>query len=325
MLIVLKEGTNTSQGKVNILLQAYISRVYPEDFALVSDMAYVAQNAGRIIRALLEIAISRKWANVGAVLISLSKAVEKRLWPFEHPFVQLGDALKREVMANLQRWADNYTASEFAQMTAGELGDLIHMNETHGAALLRAAKEFATLDISYELRPLTSDLLRVSVHAKRAFTWGSKRKDMIEPFWIWIEEADGGDMLQLTQIVYRQATEQVDTDFIVQTTDAMQVLGLTVRYISDRWMGAEDETHIDLSSLVKPQAFESFTPLLPIPFLDLDILGNDALKAGFSGRVQSLNNIQTHSYWSILSSNWNALLCSPSGSGKSTLAQMLIA
>lgn len=33
----------TSQEKVNILLQAYISRAYVEDFALVSDSAYVAQ------------------------------------------------------------------------------------------------------------------------------------------------------------------------------------------------------------------------------------------------------------------------------------------
>lgn len=33
----------STQDKVNILLQAYISRGYVEDFALVSDSAYVAQ------------------------------------------------------------------------------------------------------------------------------------------------------------------------------------------------------------------------------------------------------------------------------------------
>lgn len=77
-----KGGTDTSQGKVNILLQAYISKSYIEDFALVSDTAYVAQNAGRIIRALLEIAVSRRFAGVSYVLMSMSKAVEKRMWPF---------------------------------------------------------------------------------------------------------------------------------------------------------------------------------------------------------------------------------------------------
>lgn len=322
----IKDGTNTCQGKVNILLQAFISRVYPEDFALVSDMSYVAQNAGRIIRALLEIAISRKWANVSAVLVSLSKAVEKRIWPFDHPFTQLGgDGLKHEVMMNLRRWADDYSVGELAQMTAHELGDLVHMNDTHGAAVLRVAKEFPTLDISYELRPLTSDLLRIAVHAKRSFTWGPKRKDSIEPFWVWIEDADGGDILQLSHIIYRQATEQVDLDFIVQITDAKMRLGLTIRYVSDRWMGAEDETPVILNSLVNPQAFESFTPILSIPFLNLDCLGNDKLKQTFDRKVQGLNAIQTHSFWSILSTAQNSLLCAPSGSGKSMLGQMLVA
>lgn len=36
-------GPDTSAGKVNILLQAHISRAYIEDFALVSDTAYAAQ------------------------------------------------------------------------------------------------------------------------------------------------------------------------------------------------------------------------------------------------------------------------------------------
>ncbi|KAL5530172.1 MUG81 [Sanghuangporus sanghuang] len=319
-----KDGVSSTQGKVNILLQAYISRTYPEDFALVSDMAYVAQNAGRIIRALLEIAISRKWANVSAVLMSLSKAVEKRLWPFEHPFVQLGDTLKRDTLANLQRWADDYSVGELAQMSARELGELIHMNETHGAALLRVAKEFPVLEISYELRPLTSDLLRLALHARRGFVWGSKRPDAIEPFWIWVEDVDG-DILQLTHVVYRQSTERIDVDFVIQVSEARIVTGLTIRYVSDRWMGAEGEVSVNLSDLVKPQAFESFTLFLPLPFVNLDSLGNDALQSAFSTRLQTFNAIQTHSFWSMLSIRQNALLCAPTGSGKSTLAQMLVA
>ena len=80
--------TITTQDKVNILLQGYVSRLPLDDFALISDSAYVAQNAGRIVRALLEIAVSRKWATVSAVLMGLSKAVEKRLWPFDQPLKQ---------------------------------------------------------------------------------------------------------------------------------------------------------------------------------------------------------------------------------------------
>ena len=42
-------GTATAPGKVNILLQAHISHLFIEDFALVSDARYVAQNAGRCL------------------------------------------------------------------------------------------------------------------------------------------------------------------------------------------------------------------------------------------------------------------------------------
>lgn len=42
-LRLLQGGTDTSQGKVNILLQAYISKAYVEDFALVSDTGFVQQ------------------------------------------------------------------------------------------------------------------------------------------------------------------------------------------------------------------------------------------------------------------------------------------
>lgn len=69
-------GTDTSAGKVNVLLQSYISKAYIDDFALVSDSGYVSQNAGRIVRALLEIAMSKKWAPVSLVLMAMSKAIE---------------------------------------------------------------------------------------------------------------------------------------------------------------------------------------------------------------------------------------------------------
>jgi len=74
-----KGGTDSSAGKVNILLQAHISRHFIEDFALVSDSAYVAQNSGRIARALLDIVVSRKWSAAAFVFISLCKSIE-RAW-----------------------------------------------------------------------------------------------------------------------------------------------------------------------------------------------------------------------------------------------------
>jgi hypothetical protein len=38
-----KEGVDNSHGKVNVLLQAFISREIVDSFSLTSDLSYVAQ------------------------------------------------------------------------------------------------------------------------------------------------------------------------------------------------------------------------------------------------------------------------------------------
>ena len=43
LTLSIKGGIDTDAGKVNVLLQAYISKAPIEDFSLVSDTAYIAQ------------------------------------------------------------------------------------------------------------------------------------------------------------------------------------------------------------------------------------------------------------------------------------------
>jgi pre-mRNA-splicing helicase BRR2 len=45
--IPVKEGVEEPAAKINVLLQAYISGLKLEGFALVADMVYVQQSAGR--------------------------------------------------------------------------------------------------------------------------------------------------------------------------------------------------------------------------------------------------------------------------------------
>lgn len=70
------EGSSTP-GKVNILLQGYISKAPIDDFALVSDTNYVATNGSRVCRALFEIALSRSWPSA-SVILTISQMIEKR-------------------------------------------------------------------------------------------------------------------------------------------------------------------------------------------------------------------------------------------------------
>lgn len=317
-----QDGTDTSQGKVNILLQSYISDIRPEDFALVSDQAYAAQNGGRIVRALLEIAISRKWANVSAVLMGLSKAIEKRLWPFDHPLKQF--QLKQEVLYSLQRWADEYSVAELAAMSAAELGKLIRLNERHGGAIRDAAKQFPTVRLTYKLRPLGSNVLKISVRAAKEFNWSSRVHGASEPFWLWIEDDEGINILQMSHLVFRQSTDALDVDYVISIPESQRPPSATIRFVSDKWMGAEDEVEIPLSDLVMPSASGSHAPRLDIPFLPVSVLHNPAAEKRLSRRIHSFNALQSHAYWSLVNTPLHALLCAPTGCGKSTLGYATI-
>ncbi|CCM04831.1 uncharacterized protein FIBRA_07024 [Fibroporia radiculosa] len=316
------ESTVTSKDKINILLQSYISRFRPEDFALVSDQAYVAQNGGRIVRALLEIAISRKWANVSAVLMGMSKAIEKRLWPFDHPLKQF--SLKQDVLYNLERWADNYSVAELAATSANQLGELVRLNEHHGSAIRDAAKQFPTFEITYLLRPLGSDVLKIAVRLSRQFNWSSKVHGSVEPFWVWIEDHKGLTILQLAHLVFRQATDFLDIDFIISIPNGKPPPSVTVRLVSDKWMGAEDEVGIPFDELIMPTSSDCHTPRLDLPFLLPSALHQPILEEIFSKRIHALNSLQTQAFWSFMRTRMHALLCAPTGSGKSTLAYFAI-
>lgn len=86
--------------QVNILLQAYISQLTLEGFALSSDMVYVTQvtaclclhvtcrhmsfvltpqSAGRLVRAIFEICLHRGWAELTDKTHSLSKCIDKKM------------------------------------------------------------------------------------------------------------------------------------------------------------------------------------------------------------------------------------------------------
>ena len=303
-------------------MQAYISGYYPEDFALVSDQAYAAQNGGRIIRALLEIAISRKWANVSAVLMGMSKAIEKRLWPFDQPLKQF--SLKADIIYSLGRYADDYTVGELAAMSAVEIGELLHLNERHGAAVRDAAKQFPTVQITYDLRPLGPDILRIAVRLNRLFNWSTKVHGSVEPFWLWIEDDESSTILQLSHLIFRQTTETLDVDFVISIPNGKPPPTVTIRFVSDRWMGAEEEVVIPLDNLLMPKPRDSHSSRLDIPFLSLDVLDAPVLRDALSTRISSLNAIQSQTFWSLACTRSHSLFCAPTGCGKSTVARMAL-
>ncbi|KAK0543882.1 putative steryl acetyl hydrolase mug81 [Tilletia horrida] len=331
-------GIDTAQGKVNILLQSFISREYVEDFALVSDSAYVAQNAGRIIRALLEIALAKNMAPASSALISMSKAIEKRLWPFEHPLAQSG--LPQETLYNLTRWADEVEVQAIRSMSAAEIGKLIHLNERLGGFVRTAAKQFPQLQLSYALRPLSHTILRIDVNIERDFDWSEKAHGGAESFYVWVQDEAGDEILQSIHAVIRPQTKNLDLAFHVPLggtgTEGQQLPnGVTIRWISDRWLSSEESIWVSFQHLHMPAPPPVSRGVLDLPLLLVrDSVQNEAVQQLYSNdhgsddgedaRIVAWNALQTQMFHAVVHTKANILVTAPVVSGKTTLLEMAI-
>jgi replicative superfamily II helicase len=123
-------GPENKHGKVNILLQAYVSRARMESFSLTADMMYVSQNAPRICRALFEICLRRSWSAVAELALTLCKArpraaCRRRLRPQAAGHAELAAACLRAqswglpgLCARAQRRFERLSASRAEQAGA---------------------------------------------------------------------------------------------------------------------------------------------------------------------------------------------------------------
>jgi len=254
--------------------------------------------------------------------MAMSKAVEKRMWPFEHPLTQ--SKLSQDLLYNLQRWADELSVVDLAAKSAVELGQLVHLNEKHGLALLNAAKQFPTAHITYLLRPLTSDLLKIIITVRKAFKWSKEIHGSGEPFWIWVEDVDGVNILQWAHLLFRQSTEDLTVDFLIPVRELDMPPSVTIRFISDRWLGAEEEVVVELEGLTMPQPSDEHSPLLDIPFLSFKALRVPQIIPLYSSRYNFMNGMQTQSFWTLHNTSLNTLICAPTASGKTLSAHVAI-
>ncbi len=95
-------GIESATGKVNCLIQMYVSRERVDGFSLISDMSYVAQNVVRIGRALFEMTLKRGWPVMSGRLLNICKSLEKRLWHFQSPMRQFEGVLNFEILQKIE-------------------------------------------------------------------------------------------------------------------------------------------------------------------------------------------------------------------------------
>ncbi|PYH72833.1 RNA helicase SLH1 [Aspergillus vadensis CBS 113365] len=313
-------GNDSPHAKTNILLQSYISRARIEDFALVSDTGYVAQNAARICRSLFMIALNRRWGYQCQVLLSLCKAIEKQMWPFDHPFHQFD--LPQPILRNLDDKLPTSSIESMRDMETAEIGQLVH-NQKMGKTLAKLLDNFPTLGVEAEIAPLNRDVLRIRLSLYPEFIWNDRHHGASESYWIWVENSETSEIYHHEYFILsrKKLNDEHELNFTIPLSDPLPSQ-IYVRAISDRWLGAETVHPVSFQHLIRPDTESVYTDLLNLQPLPISALKNPILEELYGQRFQFFNPMQTQIFHMLYHTPANVLLGSPTGSGKTVAAEL---
>lgn len=318
--IPVKESTSEPSAKVNILLQSYISRLKLEGFALIADMAFIQQSAARIMRALFEMALRRKWSGLSKLALSFANMVASRIWNSQSPLRQFKNV--PEVVARKLERKSDIEWSRYFDLTASDLGELVGVPKM-GRILHKLVHEFPKLDLSVHIQPITRSMLRVELGLIPDFQFDINMHGYSLLFHILVEDVNGSSILhhELFSLSYRSAEEEHSVYFTVPVLDPLPPLYF-VRVISDRWLHSESSLPISFNNMILPAKFPPPTELLDLQPLLPSVLGESALSRLYD--FKEFNPIQTQTFHELFKSDRNVLVCAPSGSGKLVCAEFAI-
>eukprot|EP00429_Kryptoperidinium_foliaceum_P049989 CAMPEP_0176116146 /NCGR_PEP_ID=MMETSP0120_2-20121206/58331_1 /TAXON_ID=160619 /ORGANISM="Kryptoperidinium foliaceum, Strain CCMP 1326" /LENGTH=2173 /DNA_ID=CAMNT_0017450395 /DNA_START=42 /DNA_END=6563 /DNA_ORIENTATION=+ len=320
--VPVKGGTDEPSSKVNVLLQAYISKLKLDGFALLSDMVYVQQSAGRIMRAIFEICLRRGWAALALRALNWCKMIDKRMWGSQTPlrhFKGLAEDILRKVEKKDFAWERYY------DLSSAEIAELIKFQKM-GKTIHKLVHQFPKLDLSAYVQPITRSCLMVELTITPDFQWDPRVHGRAEPFWVFVEDVNGEQILHQEMFVLKErgAEEEHTLNFTVPITEPLPPQYF-IRVVSDRWINAQTLLPVSFRHLILPERYPPHTELLdlqPLPLTALRFPDAEQLFAAQGFKV--FNPIQTQTFSTLYSTSDNTLICAPAASGKIVCAEFAV-
>uniref|UniRef100_A0A8D2P9S3 U5 small nuclear ribonucleoprotein 200 kDa helicase n=1 Tax=Zosterops lateralis melanops TaxID=1220523 RepID=A0A8D2P9S3_ZOSLA len=307
--IPVKESIEEPSAKINVLLQAFISQLKLEGFALMADMVYVTQSAGRLMRAIFEITLN------------LCKMIDKRMWQSMCPLRQF-KKLPEEVVKKIEK--KNFPFERLYDLNHNEIGELIRMPKM-GKTIHKYVHLFPKLELSVHLQPITRSTLKVELTIAPDFQWDEKVHGSSEAFWILVEDVDSEVILHheyfLLKAKYAQDEHLVT--FFVPVFEPLPPQYF-IRVVSDRWLSCETQLPVSFRHLILPEKYPPPTELLDLQPLPVSALRNSAFESLYQDKFPFFNPIQTQVFNTVYNSDDNVFVGAPTGSGKTICAEFAI-
>ncbi|XP_012272228.1 activating signal cointegrator 1 complex subunit 3 [Orussus abietinus] len=318
--VVPQGGAENVHGKVNILIQTYLSRGRVNSFSLLSDQAYITQNAVRICRALFEVMLRKNNAIMAGRLLGMAKMLELQQWDHMSEMRHF-HCLSQEIISKIED--RQLTVNKLRDMDVKEIG---HFLRDQRAAVLvkKCCNEFPTLEMESNLQPITRTVLRIRLRILPQFQWNDKiHGKNSEAFWIWIEDPDNNfiyhhEYFLLTKKAVCTNIEQE----LVMTIPLIEPLPTQylVKATSDHWLCCEEILPLSFHNLILPETHPPHTDLLELQPLPVTALKDSRFEMLYN--FTHFNPIQTQIFHCLYYTDNNVLLGSPTGSGKTIAAEI---
>eukprot|EP00897_Mesotaenium_endlicherianum_P001872 jgi/Mesen1/1712/ME000138S00568 len=318
-----KGGIEDKFGKINVLIQVYLSRGFLDGFSLIADSSYISASLGRIMRALFEICLRRGWCSMAALFLEYCKAVDRRVWPHQHPLRQFDSLLSPEILYKLEN--RGATMERLYDMDEKEIGALIR--HPHGGKVVyQCVENYPRVQLSARISPITRSVLQVVVTIVPEFVWKDRIHGAAERWWLWVEDSDNehiyhSEYFTLTRKIMQEGTHSLSFSIPIFEPLPAQYY---VRCVSDTWLQAECVHTISFKHLILPERHPAHTELLNLQPLPVSALGNATYEELYSGRFSHFNPIQTQAFHTLYHTDHNVLLGAPTGSGKTISAELAI-
>ncbi|PKI68194.1 hypothetical protein CRG98_011393 [Punica granatum] len=318
--IPVKESLEEPSVKINVLLQAYISQLKLEGLSLTSDMVFITQSAGRLMRALFEIVLKQGWAQLAEKALKLCKMVGKRMWSVQTPLRQFA-GIPSAILTKLEK--KDLAWERYYDLSAQELGELIRAPKL-GRTLYKLIHQFPKLNLAAHVLPITRSVLRVELTVTPDFQWEDKVHGYVESFWVIVEDNDGEYILHHEYFLLKKQfiDEDHTLNFTVPICEPIPPQ-YYIRVVSDRWLGCQTVLPVSFRHLILPEKYPPPTELLDLQPLPVTALRNPAYEALYKD-FKHFNPVQTQVFTVLYNTDDNVLVAAPTGSGKTICAEFAI-
>lgn len=318
--IPINESVDDPMSKINVLLQAYISRLKLDGFALMADMVYIVQSAGRLFRAMYDLSIRKKWAKLARELLNISKMIEKRLWLTNSPLRQYSNVPKEIIQVterSMTPWK-YYLALDDPKLAiqalkANRFGNL-------GWEILQ---KFPRLNVSYSAQPITPSLLRVELEIVPHWMWDMSLHGFSETFTLIIDDCDADKILHTETFVVRR--EYVNESHIIQFTVPIFEIkqpNYFVSLISEKWLHCETRIPIILSSIKLPDKFPAPKLITNDSLISVSELNIPEFENVFP--FNDFNKFQSEAFDTVYNTQKNIIFFTSKGNGKNAIAELAL-